>query len=441
MNPELNTNRRRFLGGILAAGIAPQLIPSRLLATDTAPSNQIALGHIGTGGQGTAILKNFLNAKGARSVAVADPFRQRRENAGKLIKEKQEHDAKLHKDFRELLADDSVDAVIVATPDHWHVPVGLASVRAGKHIYLEKPLGYTLEQNRAMAKAVEKAGVVFQYGTQQRSQEITKRGIELVLNGYIGELKELHVWAPSGANGGGSKEEIPVPEGLDYDLYIGPAPMRPCSQDRISSRGSWYCRDYALGFIAGWGAHPLDFAIWGLDYDQQGPVTFRGAGTFPAPDDLYNACSNWDVNIDFGGKVKMRFVSSDKKQELVGDYLDKIPDNGTTFIGTEGWVSLSRGSAQASKPDLLRLNPCEGDKRVYYRPQYYESFIESVRDNKPSIGPVQDAVRSDALSHLSLMAAETGEDVVWDPKAYRIIAPEKLNERMSTPIRGQWPQS
>ena len=149
------------------------------------------------------------------------------------------------------------------------------------------------------------------------------------------------------------------------------------------------------------------------------------------------------MNIDFGGKVKMRFVSSDKKEEIAGAYLDKgkIPGDGTTFIGSEGWVSLSRGSAQAFNRDLLRLNPCEGNKRVYYRPQYYESFVESVRDAKPSIGPVDDAVRSDALSHLSLLAAESGKEVVWDPKEYRIVSPETLKDRLSTKIRGDWKQS
>ena len=165
-----------------------------------------------------------------------------------------------------------IDAVVIATPDHWHVPVGLAAVRAGKDVYIEKPLGHTLAQNQAMLEACQKHKRIFQYGTQQRSQEILKRGIELVLNGYIGELQRIEVWAPAGA-GGGSLDEIPVPAGLDYDLYLGPAPMKPCSKDRITSAGSWYCSDYALGFIAGWGAHPLDIAIWGMDYDQKGPAS------------------------------------------------------------------------------------------------------------------------------------------------------------------------
>ncbi|MCH7227568.1 Gfo/Idh/MocA family protein [Haloferula sp. A504] len=440
MKTHISTSRRRFLGGILSAGVTPMIVPSRLLASDTAPSNQICLGHIGVGGRGTALLRNFVSAKRARSVAVCDPYAERRERAAGMIKEAQGEAPKLYNDFRELLADDSIDAVVLATPDHWHVPIGLEAASAGKDIYFEKPLGYTLEQNRAMEAAIRKHDVIFQYGTQQRSQEITKRGIELVLNGYIGELKEVHVWAPAG-QGGGSTEEIPVPEGLDYDLYLGPAPLKPCTKDRITSKGSWFCRDYALGFIAGWGAHPLDFAVWGLDYDQQGPVKFKGGGKFPPKTDLFNACTNWDVEIDFGGKVAMRFVSSDLKQKLAGGYLDKIPGDGTTFIGSEGWVSLSRGSAQASNPEWLRMRQCEGDRRVHYRPNYYHGFIDTVRERAPSVGPIGEAVRSDALSHLSIMAIEAGEEVVWDPKGYRIVSPESLNGKMSTEIRGDWRQS
>lgn len=435
-----STSRRRFLGGILAAGVAPQVVPSRLLASETAPSNTIRLGHIGVGGRGTALLRNFVSAKGARTVAVCDPFRSRREAAAGIVTEAQGQAPKLYNHFRELLADDAVDAVVLATPDHWHVPIALEVVAAGKDLYLEKPLGYTLDQNRALEAAVKAKGIVLQYGTQQRAQEITKRGIELVLNGYIGELKEVHVWAPAG-NGGGSTAEIPVPDGLDYDLYLGPAPVAPCTKDRITSGGSWFCRDYALGFIAGWGAHPLDFAVWGLDYDQAGPVKLKGTGVFPPAKDLFNACTHWDVAIDFGGKVSMRFVSGDHAEKLVGGYLDKIAGDGTTFVGSEGWVSLSRGSAAASNPEWLRMKQCEGERRVVYRPNYYHGFVDTVRERAPSVGPIGEAVRSDALSHLSLMAIESGDEVVWDPKAYRIVSPASLDAKRSTEIRGAWRQS
>jgi len=437
---EDQTSRRRFLGGVIAAAVAPQFIPSRVLAAETAPSRKIQLGHIGTGGQGTGLLQNFLGVEGAVSVAIADPFQARREASGKRVQDSQKHEPKLYNDFRELLADKTIDAVVIATPDHWHVPVGLAAVRAGKDVYIEKPLGHTLAQNKAMLDACQKNKRIFQYGTQQRSQEILKRGIELVLNGYIGDLQRIEVWAPAGA-GGGSLDGIPVPAGLDYEMYIGPAPMKPCSTDRITSAGSWYCSDYALGFIAGWGAHPLDIAIWGMDYDQKGPAKFRGKGEFPTPKALFDTCATWDVEIEFAGGLPMHFMSDNHAQPIVSKYRKNWEGDGTTFFGSKGWVSLSRGTVAASNPDWFKPQECEGTKRVLYRNNYYKSFVDSVRERTPSIAPIEDAVRSDALSHLSLLAIKSGGEVVWDPKAYRIQTPEALNAQMTCEVRGAWQQS
>jgi len=439
MKTSSTLTRRRFLGNSLAAAIIPQFIPSRLLGGDTAPSNTIRLGHIGVGGQGSSLLRNFLSVKGAMSAAIADPFQARRESAGAKVKATQGHEPKLYHDFRELLADPSIDAVVIATPDHWHVPIALAALRAGKDIYVEKPLGYTLNQNRALLESVKKHNRVFQYGTQQRSQEIVKRGIELVLNGYMGELQRIEVWAPAGA-GGGSLEEIPVPAGLDYDLYLGPAPMKPCTKDRITSKASWYCSDYSIGFIAGWGAHPLDIAMWGMDHDKRGPIRFRGKGDFPTPDALFNNCATWDVDIQLSSGVPMRFLSDKNAAPVVEKYLGKTPSDGTTFFGSEGWITIGRGYAAASNPDWLRIREPKGDRRVLYRPNYYAAFVESVRERSPSVAPIEDAVRSDAFSHLSLLAIQSGKEVIWDPAAYHITSPEVLNEKMSHPIRGDWMQ-
>jgi predicted dehydrogenase len=432
--------RRRFLGTIIGAAIAPQIVPSRLLGGDTAPSNTIRLGHIGVGQRGTIVLKNFLYAKGAMSAAIADPFRSRLDAAGQIVKDAQGHQPKLFNDFRDLLADDSIDAVVIATPDHWHVPIALAAIRAGKDIYVEKPLGYTLDQNRALKEACTRLGRVFQYGTQQRSQEILKRGIELVLNGYIGDLERIEVWAPHGM-GGGSLQEIPVPDGLDYDLYIGPAPMRPCTKNRITNEGSWFCSDYSIGFIAGWGAHPMDIAIWGIDDDTKGPVKFRGTGNFPTPDGLFNTCATWDVGIDFATGTKMRFMSDDIAEPVIKKYRRNSSTNGTTFYGSKGWLSLSRGLAEASNPEWLKLRQIEGDRRVRYHKDFFSAFVESVRDRSPTVAPIDDAIRTDAISHLSLMAIKSGGEVVWDSKAYRILSPDSLNSEMSSKIRGDWAQS
>jgi predicted dehydrogenase len=330
--------------------------------------------------------------------------------------------------------------VIIATPDHWHVPIGLAAVRAGKDVFMEKPPGHTLAQNKAMLDACVKLDRVFQYGTQQRSQEILRRGIELVINGTIGEIERIDIWAPRGS-GGGSLEEIPVPDDLDYDLYIGPAPMKPCTKDRITSAGSWYCADYAIGFIAGWGAHPLDISIWGLDYDQQGPFKIRGTGTVATPDALFNTITFWDVHMEFAGGIKTRFMSDDIAKRIVDAYRGNWDTDGTTFFGSKGWESLSRGGYAASNRDWFRQKQPEGAKRVPYQQNYYAAFIDAVRDHKASVAPVGDAVRLDALSHLSVLAIQSGKEILWDPKTYQIQSPAELNTRMSHEIRGPWQQA
>lgn len=434
------SSRRSFLAGTGAALAAPLILPASRLWGADAPSRTVRLGHIGVGGQGSGLLRNFLSMKGVQSVAIADPYQHKRAAAGEKVKAAQGHDPKLYSDFRELLADPSIDAVVIATPDHWHVPIGLAAVRAGKDVYIEKPLGHTLEQNKAMLDACVKHDRIFQYGTQQRSQEIIKRGIELVINGTIGEIERIDIWAPGG-KGGGSLDEIPVPAGLDYDLYIGPAPMKPCTADRITNKASWFCTDYALGFIAGWGAHPLDISIWGMDYDQQGPYKIKGTGKAETPDALFNAISSWDVHMEFAGGIKTHFMSDDIAKPIVDAYRKNWCQDGTTFFGSKGWISLSRGGFAASDREWFRIEQGENAKRVLYKSSYYQAFVDSVRDHSPSVGPIGDAVRSDAMSHLSLMAIHSGEEVVWDPKAYRVVSPEKLNAQMSHPVRGDWKQS
>lgn len=436
----MQVSRRRFLQAMVAAAAAPQFVPSRVFAAETAPSKTIQLGHIGVGGQGTGLLNNFLGVTGAKSVAVCDPYKQRREKAAATIKQRQGHDPKLYNDFRELLADPSIDAVVIASPDHWHVPLGLAAVRAGKDVYIEKPLGKSLLQNKAMLEACAKHGRIFQYGTQQRSQELIHRGVELVRNGHIGDLQRLEVWAPKGSDGGGSLDEVPVPEGLDYELYIGPAPMKPCTKDRITSAASWHCSDYAIGFIAGWGAHPLDVAIWGIDSDQAGPFTLAGTGRFPSKPGLFDTLSTWDVNLKFADGLAMRFMSNDVAQPVVTAYRKDWMGDGTTFFGSKGWISLSRGGCSASDPELLKIRE-PGPKKLPYHNRYYASFVESVRNHTTSIAPVDHAVRSDAISHLSLIAIRAAKEITWDPKAYQFQGAADLNAAMAVQVRGDWKQS
>jgi hypothetical protein len=217
--------------------------------------------------------------------------------------------------------------------------------------------------------------------------------------------------------------------------------MKPCSKDRITNQASYHCSDYAIGFIAGWGAHPLDVAIWAMDSDQTGPVTFKGTGVFPTPNALFDCCATWDVDIKFGDGVTMKFLSDNNAKEAVLKYRKNWCGDGTTFYGPKGWISLSRGGVAASNEAWFKETLPESAKRVPYHNRYYKHFCECVRDRTPSISPIDHAVRSDAISHLSLMAIKTGGEVVWDPKEYKIKSPGALNDQMSIQARGPWQQT
>jgi len=432
-------SRRQFLGGLtkamLATAIAPRVLSSGASAAARPASERINVLSIGTGNQGRDLLSNFLGLPDCQLAGLCDPYGKNRNLAMQKVQAAYGSECKSYVDFEEALAEPSIDAVVIATPDHWHSAMILAAVRAGKAVYCEKPLALSLNQNRAIQNAVRSSGAVFQYGTMQRSMPNIRLAVELVRGGVIGDLKRLDVWA-AGSASGGSTAEIPVPPDLDYNLYTGPANMRPCTADRITNKGSWYCSDYALGFIAGWGAHPLDVAIWGMDSDLSGPYELRGSGKFPVSG-LYDTATDWDVEIAFADGLPMHFFSRGPASKYV-DYRPLDTGDGTTFFGTKGWVSVSRGVIYASNPDWLKIPIPKASEHVVYKPNYYQAFLDSTRYRTSTLTSVDDAVRSDAISHLSNLVIRTGEPIVWDPKTYQIRSPKPLNRLMDLPTRGPW---
>ena len=295
----------------------------------------------------------FLQQPGAQSVAVCDAFTSRRMAAAKSIDdfytrqtEKGEYKAcAICADFRELLADESIDAVVIATPDHWHVPIAMAAVRVGKHVYVEKPLGVAVAWNQALRALIDRYGVIFQYGTQQRSSRNFRFACELTRNEKIGKLERIEAWCPGMAapgwyeqtsSGWGSTEPIPVPDDLDYDMWLGPAPKSAYTKDRCTEWGSYHVYDNALGFIAGWGAHPLDIAQWGNDTDHTAPVECEGTGKIPVGG-LFDTISDWDIHCRYTNGVTMRFMNTKIAKDPVSAYR-AFYDHGTTFFGSEGWV-------------------------------------------------------------------------------------------------------
>ena len=422
----IQQSRRGFLKQAAAAGAAlagPSIIPSRVLGAE-APSKKAAIAHIGVGGQGGGLCRTFTHLTNCRVVAVCDPFKQRRESHTKRINQQYGGEfCKAYNDLREVLARDDIDAVVIATPDHWHVLAAYMAVRSGKDVYVEKPLGISMEQNLALRDACHRYGAIFQYGAQQRSQNHIRYACELVRNGRIGKLHSVEVHSPASGKGG-STAPIPVPEGFDYDLWLGPAPEAPYTKDRCTNQGAWFVSDYALGFIAGWGAHPLDVAVWGMG-DTWGavPVEYEGKGVFPT-EGLFDTATSWSVRGKYANGV---------------DFLFKGPgENLTIFIGDKGKVAVSRGFLR-TEPASLRQEVLGPDEVHLYKSRgHYQNFVDCVLAHRPTVSPVDVAVYSDAISHLSDIAIRTGRRIKWDPKAESIVGDDQARRMLTRALRAPW---
>jgi len=400
-------SRRGFLQGAAWGVAAPYMLTSSALAAP--PSDRVAVGKIGCGGRGGGI-----GAVGGQIIAACDVWKPRRDRYAKS-------GAKAYRDFREMLLNDDIDAVAIATPDHWHVPTAIAAAKAGKDMYVEKPLGVSIHEDLACREAVHRYGRMFQYGTQQRSSRHCRFGCELVRSGRIGELREVHVVAPNSGPGGNTTPK-PVPDGLDYDMWLGPARWSPYT-GCPNGGGSWYhCYDYALGFIAGWGAHPLDILVWGFDTHLQGKWTVEGTGKI-ATEGRNDAVYDWNVRIAFESGVKMTFKPG-------GDH--------TRFVGTEGWVGISRGGIQAEPASLLQEVLGPNDVHLPVSTHHGGNFANAVRTRVQPVSHIDDAVRSDIISHVSDIAIRMRRPIVWDPKTETVVGDPEAARMMTRPLRSPW---
>lgn len=410
-------SRRDLLKGAAAGAVVPYAITTAALGDEKTPpaSERVTLGHIGVGNRGRSLLRGFLNCKGAQSVAAADAYKSRREAAAAMMK------GKAYADFRELLQRDDIDAVVIATQDHWHVPIANRAARAGKDAYVEKPLGVTIEEDLLCKKLFKENNRIFQYGTQQRSSNHCRYGCELVRSGRIGPVQRIEVIAPNGGQGGSTKE-IPVPEDLDYDMWVGPAPMAPYTANRCNPPGTYWIYDYSIGYLGGWGAHPLDIMVWGSDADVSGMVELEGTGEIPT-EGLYDTVFNWDIKGKLGD-VEFTFLPG-------GD--------STKFIGPEGWIRIRRGGISAEPKSLLSSKIGPDDVSLLNSPRQDQNFIDSIKSRQEAVSPVGDSVRSDIISLLSDIAVRTGRRVKWDPKQEKIVGDDEAAKMAKArPMRDPW---
>lgn len=424
------TTRRNFLKQTAAlagaASVFPVISPAQIFGAN-APSNRVLVAHIGVGGRGAAVMQGFLKVPQGQSIAVCDPFKDRREKAAALVDKAcadqrgqgSYRACQAYHDFRELLARADLEAVVIATPDHWHVPLGLAALEAGKDVYIEKPLGVSMEQDKAMRAAIHRHHAVFQYGTQQRSSsQHCGFACELVRNGYLGQLKAIDIIAPNGVTGGNAVAQ-PVPEGFDYDLWLGPAPVAPYAHDRVIGTGRFHIYDYSLGFIAGWGAHPLDIAHWGYP---QIPIEYEATGSLPK-DGLFDTVYDWDIRGRYADGVKFTM---------------KPGPNNTTFVGTEGWVAASRGAINAEPDSLLKIKIKPSEIHLLQDTDHARDFLDCVRTRKNPVSNIDSATQSDFISHLGDIAIRTGRKITWDPLKETIVGDETAARMMRRATRAPW---
>ena len=437
--------RRRFLQTSLGAASAlgfPTIIPASALGKDgkLAPSERVAIGIIGCGSRAGSA-SEYQGAPEAEIAAMADPFGRRIPALKNRLKLEDRKLAEF-KDFRDLLGSD-VDAVHITTADYWHVPILLLAARAGKHIYVEKPLGLSIEQCLAAREVSGRKELKVQYGTQNRSTPYVRGGMELLLNGHIGEVKDIYVWCPIGESGGVCNPE-PVPEDLDFGLWLGPAPEAPYCHDRCMHQGGrtgiFHIYDYAIGFVAGWGAHPMDQLQWWLD--ETGvpmPEEVTATGTLPT-EGLYDTLTHWDSLFRYPGGREIRFADV----QTIDKHLPKLenfrkPGHGTLFVGTDGWVCMDRGSIQGSTRELLQKMKDPGERRVTHPGKgHMANFIDAILGRNKTVTSLDSAIRSDIACHLVDLAVRHGGSLRWDQTNLTIANHDDARKAMRRPMREPW---
>lgn len=441
----MNFTRRRLFKGAAGAALGfPYFVPASALgrAGRPAPSDRIVIGCIGCGNRGPANMVGMMKHSDARIVAVCDVRRSSRETAKAIVDKRYgTNDCATYADFRELCALKSIDAVSIAAPDHWHVLMALEAIKQKKHMYYEKPIGWSFEAGQVLRKAVRKSGVVFQFGTQQRSGRDFRFACELVRNGRIGKLQTILVGVPASSPFPMPPEE-PVPEGFDYDMWLGPARRAPYSYARCRPFGKegwsvWYhISDYCMGFIGNWGIHHLDIAQWGHGTEDTGPVEIQGTGEFPK-EGLADCALTWQVENKFRDGVTLIHMndSTAAKHPL---QTPRYKPTGIMFRGTEGWVYVTRSMIDAEPKSLLTSTIGPNEVHLHESNDHYRNFLDAVRQGKGAVCPIDIAVRSDTIAHLDNIAIKLRRKLQWDPVREQFVNDAEANRMLKRPMRRPW---
>ncbi len=433
--------------------VAPTIVPSSVFGKN-APSEKITIGQIGCGRIARGHdLPDTMQFDVARVVAVADCDMKRAE-AGKTFVEKwykdnkgEENlvDVKVYQDYREMLLDPSIDAVMISTPDHWHAQPAIEAALAGKDIYLQKPTSLTVAEGRAMADCIREKGVILQVGTQQRSSPQFRIAAELVRNGRIGRLHTVRIGLP-GDPPGDDQPAMPVPTNLDYDMWLGSTPQTYYTEKRVHpqegfSRPGWLrCEQFGAGMITGWGQHHIDSAYWGMNTEYSGPLEVEALAEFPRT-------GLWDVHGDF--MVKLGF------EEDITMYISGGYTNGIRYEGTEGWIFVSRGNYQATASDpvsqansakaldasdrsILDSKIGEDETRLYVSEDQHGNWLDCIKSRKDPISTAEVGHRVCTTCLISHIAMKLPRKLKWDYANERFREDDEANAMLSRTQRAPW---
>lgn len=453
-------SRRGFLAGSAAAMGFPLVVSATALGRGGRPaaSERITVGVLGQGNRGTANMLGTLKAPLAQVVAVCDCRRDRLEAGQRRVdefysaqKDRGPHGGcKAYADFREVIGRADVDALLVCVPDHWHGIVATRALAAGKHLYCEKPLGRTIAESIAIRDAAVKHRRVFQTGTQQRSDARFRQAATLARGGHLGKIESIEVAVPAGGDIV-KAPPAPVPPGFDYEMWTGPAPMSPFDNRRCEWLAMYWIADYCVGFICNWGIHHLDIAAWGCPEVVRSPFEISGTAVFPT-EGMCSTAMTWRTEYRYPSGLRMSFTSDrgpfdwqksqgpteEAKRVMAAVDPKRHHETGCRFIGTEGWVHVTRGAISAGPASLLTKAVDPGAAGIVVSDDHYVNFLECVRDGREPVSTLDSGHRATVLGNVADIAVRLGRTLRWDPKAERFTGDDEANGKLSRPMRAPW---
>ena len=456
MNEVLHITRRQFLTTSLAASAAaslfPTIVPSSVFGAD-APSNKIQIGQIGCGRIANEMdMPGILKHNVARIVAVCDLDSKRLARAKNRVEKfyagktgsETALAVKAYGDYRDLLKDGRVDAVAISTPDHWHSEPVIAAALAGKDIYVQKPLSMTLAEGRQVSDIVRAKKRAFQIGSQQRSTTQFRIACELVRNGRIGKLHTVKIGLPVDPSGD-EEPEMPIPPNLDYAMWLGWTPQVPYTEKRvhpqnsITDRPGWLRIDsYCLGMITGWGSHHVDIGHWGMGTELTGPIEIEGKAEFPRKG-LWNVHGPYHIEAKYANGATM--------------IIDNNFTNGVRFEGSDGWIFVSRGGAQAtasdpasafgkaldaSDPKILNSKLGPNELHLHKSDDHHLDWLTSIQTRQPAVTTPEEAHRSTSACEIGWIAMKLGRKLRWDPAKEAFLDDDQANAMRSRPQRAPY---